>query len=272
LLFHSDPEVYFRGAFVKIGFFEDDSRLVYQDEIHGSLIFQAERVMEIVRTKYLKALISFNGLQRIETLPVPLTALREAILNAITHKDYTSGYPIQISVYKDKLMIWNSGHLPPTWSFETFFEKHSSQPFNPSIAGVFFRAGMIEAWGSGIARILQACNEAKLPLPEFRNGNGGIWSVFAFSREYIIAQNSSGKVDQEVDQEIAQEIDQEVGVIARKILSLIKVQPTITRKELAAKMLISERVIQYQISKLKLAGVLKRNGSTKAGSWKIFKP
>lgn len=51
-----------------------------------------------------------------------------------------------------------------------------------------------------------------------------------------------------------------------------KAQPTITRKELAAKMFVSEGVIQYQISKLKMAGVIKRQASTKAGSWKIFNP
>ena len=47
------------------------------------------------------------------TFPVPETCLREAVLNAIIHKDYATGTPIQISVYADKLMIWNPGQLPP---------------------------------------------------------------------------------------------------------------------------------------------------------------
>ena len=51
-----------------------------------------------------------------ETFPVPDAALREAVLNALIHKDYASGIPIQISVYADKLMIWNPGHLPPSWT------------------------------------------------------------------------------------------------------------------------------------------------------------
>jgi predicted HTH transcriptional regulator len=58
-------------------------------------------------TKYLKAGISYRGIQRVESLPVPEAALREAVLNAILHKDYSSGTPVQISVYANKLMLWN---------------------------------------------------------------------------------------------------------------------------------------------------------------------
>ena len=66
-----------------------------------------------------------------ETYPVPDAALREAVLNAIIHKDYASGTTIQISVYADKLMIWNPGHLPPSWTVAKLKGKHSSQPLQP---------------------------------------------------------------------------------------------------------------------------------------------
>jgi ATP-dependent DNA helicase RecG len=263
ILFHPDPEKFVTGAYIKIGYFESDSRLLYQDEVHGNLFMQVDRVLEILLAKYLKAIISFDGLQRVETYPVPTAALREAILNAIAHKEYASGYPIQISVYTDKLMIWNPGELPPKWSLENLFEKHSSQPFNPDIAGIFFRAGMIEAWGSGIARMLEACKEGSLIPPEFKAIDGGIWLAFLYSTRYRSTQAGS-KV-------IAQEIDQEMDSVAKKILSLIKMKPTITRKELALKIGIAERAIQYQLSKLKSAGLLVRQGSTKAGCWKLLK-
>ena len=58
-----------------------------------------------------------------ETFPVPEDALREAVLNAITHKDYASGTPIQISVYDDKIMLWNPGQLPPEWTVERLAER-----------------------------------------------------------------------------------------------------------------------------------------------------
>jgi len=157
LLFHPDPERFVTGAFLKIGYFESNSNLRYHDEVHGDLFTQVDRGMDLLLTKYLKALISYEGIQRIETYLVPEEALREALLNAIAHKDYGSGTPIQVSVYDNKVMLWNPGQLPPNWTVEQLTKKHSSRPFNPDIANAFFRSGMIEAWGRGIERILQSC-------------------------------------------------------------------------------------------------------------------
>ena len=154
LLFHNDPEKFITGAYIKIGFFKTDADLLYQDEIHGSLFQQVRQTMDLLTTKYLKSMIFYDDLQRIDKLPVPRSALREAVLNSIVHKSYGSFIPIQISVYDDKLMIWNAAALPTGWTIETLMKKHSSQPYNPEIANAFFRAGEIEAWGRGIERIL----------------------------------------------------------------------------------------------------------------------
>ncbi len=157
--------------------------LRYQDEIHGSLLMQVNRTIEILQAKYLKAWISYEGLQRVETWPVPEAALREAILNAVVHKDYASGVPIQISVYADKLMIWNPGVLPPDWDVAKLLAKHASQPFNPDVANAFFRAGMVESWGRGIERILAACAEAAVPVPQLQYEQSGFWITFPFAAE-----------------------------------------------------------------------------------------
>ena len=144
LLFHPDPEKYVTGAFIKIGFFRTNSDLLYQDEAHGDLFSQVNKTIDLLLTKYFRAMISYNGLQRVETYPIPKDALREALINAVIHKDYASGAPIQISVYEDQLMIWNSGQLPENWDVKNLLRKHSSKPYNPDIANAFFRAGMIE--------------------------------------------------------------------------------------------------------------------------------
>lgn len=68
LMFHPDPEKWVTGAYIKIGYFGDsDSDLRYQDEVHGPLILQADKAIELIYTKYMKALIDYEGLQRIET-------------------------------------------------------------------------------------------------------------------------------------------------------------------------------------------------------------
>ena len=104
---------------------------------------------------------------RIERYFVPEEALREALLNALCHKQYQSGVPIQISVYEDKLYIANCGCLPENWTLENLMSKHASSPYNPNIAHVFYLAGFIESWGRGIEKICSACEKDGVPQPEY---------------------------------------------------------------------------------------------------------
>lgn len=99
LLFHEDPERWFTGAFVKVGMFRSNADLLYHDEIHGDLFAQMERTIEILRTKYMIAWITYEGVQRMETYPVPEAALREAVLNALIHKDDTVPPPSHPTSY-----------------------------------------------------------------------------------------------------------------------------------------------------------------------------
>lgn len=178
LLFHPDPEKFVTNAYVKIGFFESDSDLRFQDEVHGNLFEQVEKTMELLFTKYIKAMISYDDIYRIETFEYPKEAIREALLNAIAHKDYTGATPIQISVYKDKIMIWNYGELPENWTIDTLQKKHSSIPHNPDISNAFFRIGYIEAWGRGIRKMNEQCAAAGLPQPLYYYESSGFWVVF----------------------------------------------------------------------------------------------
>ncbi|EQD72716.1 transcriptional regulator, partial [mine drainage metagenome] len=139
-----------------------------------------ERTIDLLRTKYLRAAIRYEGIQRVEAFPVPEAALREAVLNAVIHKDYARGAPIQISVYDNTLMLWNPGELPQHWTVAKLKGKHASHPFNPDIANAFFRAGQIEAWGRGIERIVEACREAGTPAPDLRYEPTGLWLEFRF--------------------------------------------------------------------------------------------
>ena len=120
--------------------------MVYQDEIHGSLISQADKVIDLIFTKYLKAEISYSGVVRVETYPYPKEAIREAVFNAIAHKLYSSYIPVQIKVYEDKIYISNDCILPEGWTIDDLMGAHRSKPYNPLIANTFFRAGFIEAW------------------------------------------------------------------------------------------------------------------------------
>lgn len=169
LLFHPDPEKYVTGAFIKIGFFESDDELEFQDEVHGGLLEQADEALDLLWTKYNSAAISYREGLRLEKYAFPREAIREALLNAIAHKDYSSGIPIQISVYKDRIIFWNEGQLPENWTVDKLKSKHPSKPFNPDIANTLFRAGYIESWGRGTIKMINACVKHQIAPPVFSN-------------------------------------------------------------------------------------------------------
>lgn len=118
LLFCKDPGKYQLGSYIKIGYFESDADLLYQDEIHGSILEQIDKAVELIYFKYMRARITYEGIYRRERYFVPEAALREALLNAICHKQYESRIPIQVSVYEDRLYVANVGRLPENWTLE----------------------------------------------------------------------------------------------------------------------------------------------------------
>ena len=185
LLFHSDPERFVAGAHVKVGYFRNDWDVRFHDMISGDLFTQVDKTMEVLLFKYLKAAIGYDGIYRVESYPMPEPALREALLNAVVHRDYAIPAPIQIRVHDDRLRIYNPGALPEGWTLEKLLGPHPSHPYNPEIANAFFRAGEIETWGRGIDRDLRACRGAGTPKPEIRLEPGGLWFEFRFSDDYL---------------------------------------------------------------------------------------
>jgi ATP-dependent DNA helicase RecG len=200
LLFYSDPERFFTGSYIKIGFFQkDDADLAFQDEVHGSLMEQIDKAYDLIKTKYITYAISYEGVSRRETPTFPEAAIRESLLNAICHKDYSSGVPIQISVYYDHIVFWNSGTLPEQIPLNKLFLKHSSIPFNPDIANTFFRCGDIEAWGRGYRKILNSVLEHKLLPPHVEMMGGLMLTYYANVRTQLLAENMDERLIQVVE-------------------------------------------------------------------------
>jgi ATP-dependent DNA helicase RecG len=188
LLFHPNPDKFVTGAYIKIGFFETDDELKFQDEIHGNIFEQVEKAMDLLFTKYIKSSISYEGLTRVEKYEYPKNAVREALLNAVSHKDYSGSVPIQISVYNDKLIFWNEGQLPENWTVEKLLTKHPSKPYNPDIANALFRSGYIESWGRGTLKMINECLQFGIPQPNYYYDMSGFWVEFrknSFNIEYL---------------------------------------------------------------------------------------
>ncbi len=225
LLFGKRPKKYAPAAYFKIGRFgKSDSDLKFQDVVEGNILDMPDKIIEILDTKYLTRPIFYKGLQRIEGLEYPEAALREAILNAIIHKDY-SGTTIFLSVYDDRLIIWNPGELPSSLTVDLLKEKHSSQPRNRLIADVFFMAGYIESWGRGIDIIMNACKEYRMPEPIFAEEQGGISVSFLkdiYTEEYLKSFNLSDRQTRAIlyikeNGEITNAIYQDINKISKAV-------------------------------------------------------
>lgn len=189
LLFHPDPEKFVNGAYIKIGFFRDDKgNLEFQDEVHGSLMEQVDKAMDLIKTKYLIYRISYEGISRRETPQFPIEAIRESLMNCVAHKEYASAVPIQISVFPDHITFWNAGQLPENWTTEKLFESHPSSPYNPLIANTFFRSGDIESWGRGYKRILEAVSAYRLLPPKLEMLSGLMITYYTDVRSQLLAQ------------------------------------------------------------------------------------
>lgn len=114
-------------------------------------------------------------LERVEEPAFPPEALREALVNALSHRDYgVVGGGINVAIYDDRLEVWSSGTLPFGLRVEDLKHEHLSQQRNPLIAGVLFRHGLVEAWGRGTQKIVELCVAAGHPEPEFVEQAGAV--------------------------------------------------------------------------------------------------
>lgn len=173
VLFGKDPGAFYPNTFVKIGKFADNGfEIRFQEAEEGNLIQVLDKVLRTLDNKFLIRNISFEGMNRIETLEYPVPALREMLLNALVHRNYM-GAPTQIRVYDNKLTVWNHGTLPEGMTLDKLTKPHSSYPRNPILAEACFRGGYIDSWGSGIMKIVDSCKAAGLPAPLMEEDGGG---------------------------------------------------------------------------------------------------
>ncbi|MEX0813719.1 MAG: ATP-binding protein [Chitinophagales bacterium] len=178
LLFGNDPLKYYHSAYFKIGKFMSDTDLVTDDVIEGNLFDQLDLILEVLRVKYLRLMVKgYKDWKRIEEYEYPEDAMREAVINALIHKDYTGSHT-QMKIYPDKIMLWNPGTLLEGITIKQLRASHQSVLRNELICNAFYKASLIESWGRGTVQITENCLEAGLPEPEFREAFGGFEVIF----------------------------------------------------------------------------------------------
>lgn len=234
LLFYGDPSIVQVGSYVKIGKFGEHGTVEYHDDLEGSLISTADKIVDLIYLKYLKAKITYEHDRRVETYPFARNAIREAIYNAIAHNCYMYGTPIQIRIEEEQIIISNRCILPDGWTTETLMQPHDSIPYNPDIANVFYRAGYIETWGQGIQKICDECIALGAELPRYEILGTGIRVYFPALKRALIDQPNVPK-----DQH-----DTLDDTLADGIIALIRENPAVIQTEMADKLKVSAPTIK----------------------------
>ena len=184
----------------------------------------------------------------VETQPeLPIHAVQEAIVNAICHRDYTSNASVQVMLFKDRLEIWNPGHLPEGMTIKKLLEPHKSIPVNPLLATPMFWNGYIEQAGTGTEDIVEQCTKMELKKPIFNQDED--------FRVVIYRQNAT--------------VNATVNDLDKVILEKIKENPKTTLDLLADALDKHRATISRHVTDLQVRGLLLREGSDKNGFWKV---
>ena len=199
--------------------------------------------------KHLNLAYKIEHLKREEILEIPEIALREAVVNALCHRNYfEAGANVVISIFSDRVEISNPGGLPPGLQKEAFGRKSVTR--NPIIADLLHRVGYIEKIGTGIKRIRDAVAAHGGCSVEFDYDEYWFTTIF-YRRQANISSDISS------------------DITSNKILELLKKTPTLSASKISKILQISTRTVEKHLSNLKAANKIKREGSKKYGYWKI---
>ena len=187
--------------------------------------------------------------KRIENRLWDAVAIREAVINAIVHNDYTREIPPKFEIFPDRLEITSYGGLFEGMSKDDFFSG-LSLPKNKELMRIFKDLDMVEQLGSGVPRILKVYSKDC-----FVFGDSFTRMVFPIETTVKGSQKTTQKSSQKSSQ---------------KILLIVKNNPEITTEEIAQLIGITRRAVAKQIANLKKAGKLRRIGPDKGGYWEIL--
>jgi len=160
------------------------------------------------RTMPLGARFPEGKIFREDRFPVPLDALREILLNAVMHRDYShySGY-VAIVVFDDRIEIRSYGRLPNGITVKQLSGRHDSKPTNPLIAGAFHRTGAVEVWGRGTNRVIAMCKQYGAPPPKFEERQGFLIVTF---KAQLVAEGATGTSRSELGDQVTAEVTAQV--------------------------------------------------------------
>lgn len=211
---------------------------------------------------------------------IPHLALREAIVNAVAHRNYMLDESVRIAVFDDRVEITSPGLLPAGLSLTSALNGESRLR-NPVIAKVLHMMGFMEEWGSGLRRIVQECTEFGLQKPILAENE--VSTVMTFSRNVVKNYDVPQNVLQGQENVVINSDDVVTNVVTnganvvinmsdieKSVFDIIKKDSSYTAKEIADILKISSRQAQRILASLREKEIIKHIGSNKGGHWEII--
>ena len=220
-----------------------------------TLLANAERFLR--ETLPIAGRFEQDRFERIDEPLYPPLATREALANALCHRDYSvGGGSIGVAVYDDRLEVTSSGSLHFGLTPEALFAPHESRPWNPLIARTFFRRGVIEKWGSGTLKMAEQASAAGLPAPEIEDDGGCV--TVRFRHRLLVPPSITGDISSPEDRR-------------KLILALLdSVEEGLTRREIHARLDpgVSERQVRTTLEELRDGGMVVTTARGPLTRWK----
>ena len=248
---------------IQCGVFKGNNRAIFVDkrELSGPIYEQIEEAYQFVlRNIHLGA--KLEGIYRQDVYEIPPESIRELIINAVIHRSYLDRNNIQIAIYDNRLEVTSPGKLAMGQTMDRMKEGYSKIR-NEALANAFSYMNLIEHWGSGIPRIINTVLEAGLREPEFIGGD--------IDLRINIYRGQDKLNDPKGDPNDPKDDLNKLGDSENLVLSMLKDNPTISRKELSIRLNVSDSTIKRILNKLKKTKVISREGSTRNGKWIINK-
>lgn len=248
VLFCKSEQKQFIQSAVQLARFDGLTKSVFIDrkDLRGNVFDLFEGTMKFLQfTLPIAGEVVEDSPYRVDTPAVPYKALREGILNALVHRDYSMrGGSIDIAIYNDRVEIDSPGSLPAGMDLKSLTKKHKSIRRNPLIAHVLYASGMIEKWGRGTLDMIELCKNSGNPSPRFEETVGSFSVVFPLKQPIARSKPESISVMPLTDrQKEILEILRGGGGNSQQIVEKINVP-------------VTQRTIQRELSKLKELGLV----------------
>ena len=251
---------------IQCGVFKGTNRAHFVDrrEFEGSIQAQMEAAYQYVLEK-INMGMTITGMYRQDVYELPTDSIRELIANAVAHRSYLDPGNIQVALFDDRLEVTSPGMLLNNVTISKMMEGYS-KPRNPAIAKAFAYMKIIEKWGTGIPRLLEACEEYGLPKPELIDFDGD-FRVNMYRK--VECEPGVNSVTTQTTQGTTQAIPIELSEDDKAVLISIVEDPRITQKEMAAKLDWKIDRVKYYLNKLKRKGIINRVGTSQNGHWEV---